>query len=66
MSIVCVSPEIGRDPRGLPYFLLTGCVTLPAVEIVKQTVWNRRARMMHDARIENEQTMRDYQDRYGR
>ena len=41
-------------PKGLPYFLLLSIVTLPFVEGVHQTIWNRQIQAMNDARIENE------------
>ncbi len=56
---------LGMPPYGLPYFLLAGVVTLPFVELVKQTVWQRRTQSMMDARIEQEQMMRDVRDRHG-
>jgi hypothetical protein len=57
--------EQGWSPYGLPYFLLTGCFTLPFVELVKQTLWERRTQAMLDGRIENEAMMSDFRDRYG-
>src|SRR5271166_4220165 len=32
----------GWRPTGLPYYILTGVVTLPFVELAKQTIWKRR------------------------
>jgi hypothetical protein len=50
---------------GLPYYFLAGCFTLPFVEIVKQTIWRKRAQDVMDARLENEATMRDFRDKWG-
>jgi hypothetical protein len=55
----------GWRPTGLPYFILSGVVTLPFVELVKQTIWKRRTQQMLDARIENEASMKAYRDKYG-
>lgn len=52
--------ENGLRPTGLPYFLLAGIVSLPFVEGVKQTLWQRRIQGMQDARIDNEMLMEDF------
>jgi hypothetical protein len=52
-------------PHGLPYFLIFGCFTISMVEGVKKTIWERRRQSMLDARIEQENVMRDFRDRYG-
>jgi hypothetical protein len=53
------------SPYGLPYYLLAGCFSLPFVEWVKQTIWERRVQSMTDARMEQEQLVRDYRDKLG-
>jgi hypothetical protein len=53
------------QPYGLPYFMLIGGFTLPFVEIVKQQIWQRRTQSMLDARVEQEQVMNDFRNRYG-
>jgi hypothetical protein len=53
------------QPYGLPYFLLAGGFTLPFVELVKQTIWQRRTQSIVDARVENEALMNDFHKRYG-
>lgn len=55
----------GWRPTGLPYFLLCGVFTLPLVESVQRTIWNRRVEAMNDARLEQLTAIRDFQDRYG-
>jgi hypothetical protein len=57
--------EQGWSPYGLPYFVLAGCFSLPLVEAVKQTIWERRTQAMVDARLEQEEVMRDFRDKYG-
>ena len=57
--------ENGWSPMGLPFFLLSGVFTLPFVERVKQTMWDRRPQAMQDARAENAMFMRDFEDRFG-
>jgi hypothetical protein len=49
----------GWPVRGLPLFLLSGAFTLPFVEMVKQTIWERRTQSVVDARIEQEQLVED-------
>jgi len=56
----------GLSPYGLPYYLLTGAFTLPLVEGVKQAAWKKRLRDMRDAQLENEMSVRDFNDQYGR
>jgi len=53
------------SPYGLPYFLLAGCFSLPFVEIVKRTIWQRRTQATLDARLEQEATMQDFRRKYG-
>jgi hypothetical protein len=60
-----VYQENGWRPTGLPYFVLSGVVTLPFVEMVKQTAWDKRLQGMHDARLEQEMAVQDYRDQYG-
>ncbi len=50
---------------GMPYFLLTGLFTLPAVEVIKQTIWRKKTQDMLDARLEQEYTVRSYREKYG-
>ena len=57
--------ECGLRPTGLPYFLLSGVFTLPFVETVKQTIWNRRLESMNNSRLEQQAAVRDFKDRYG-
>ncbi len=57
--------EQGWSPTGLPYFFLAGMFTLPMVEGVKQTIWDRRTQGMLDARIEQQQVMNDFRGKYG-
>jgi hypothetical protein len=57
--------ENGLPVHGLPYFLLAGLFTLPFVETVKQTIWDKRIEAANDAQIEAEQLTRDRQERYG-
>jgi hypothetical protein len=53
------------SPYGLPYFLLAGCVSLPFVEIVQNTIWQNRTQSIVDSRVEQEALMRDFRNRYG-
>ncbi len=55
----------GWDVRGLPYFLLGGCFTLPMIELAKQTMWKRKTRQMMDSRLEQEQVMNDFRETWG-
>jgi hypothetical protein len=55
----------GWSPMGLPNFLLLGVLTLPFVEAVNQKVRERRIDAMSDARMEQEQLVQDYRDRFG-
>ncbi len=55
--------ENGWRPTGLPYFLLAGVVTLPFVESVKQTIWQRRIQGMIDAKLDQEMLMEEFQNR---
>lgn len=58
-----VYSQCGLEARGLPWFLLLGCISLPFIERVKQEAWKRRIQGMIDARIEQEamvQGMRDF------
>ena len=57
--------ENGLPVAGLPYLFLAGGFTLPFVEAVKQTAWDRRVQGISDSRIEQEQMMGDYKNRYG-
>jgi hypothetical protein len=52
-------------PYGLPYFLLTGVFTLPFVEIVKRTIWQRRTQATLNARLDQQATMQDFRRKYG-
>jgi hypothetical protein len=54
-----------RPPHGLPYFLILGSLTISVVEGIKKTIGERRRQSMLDARIEQENVMRDFRDRYG-
>jgi hypothetical protein len=55
----------GWQPTGLPYFLLSGLFTLPFVQTVHQSIWDRRVEAMNEARITQQAAMKDFQDRYG-
>ncbi|MHB1423123.1 MAG: hypothetical protein ACYC3I_08005 [Gemmataceae bacterium] len=55
----------GWRPTGLPYFFLTGLVSLPFVELTNQMIWNRRLQSMADSRKEQEMLMGDYKNRFG-
>jgi hypothetical protein len=57
--------KMGWEVRGLPWFLLAGCFSLPFVEMIKQTIWRRRIQGMADARVEQEAVVRDFRDKYG-
>jgi hypothetical protein len=57
--------ENGWRPTGLPYFFLTGIVSLPFVELVHRTIWNRKLQSMSDARIEGKALMHEYRNRFG-
>ena len=57
--------ENGLSPYGLPYFLLTGVVTIPFVEWVRQAAWDKHLRDMQDARLDNEGMLDEYRNRYG-
>jgi len=57
--------ENGLRPTGLPYFILAGTVSLPFIEAVKQTMWDRRMQAMQDAKMEQEMAVRDFHDRFG-
>ena len=50
---------------GLPYFFLSGVFTLPFVEAVKQTIWNKRLQAMNDARVEQQAAVQDFREKYG-
>jgi hypothetical protein len=52
-------------PYGLPYYFLLGGITLPFVEGVKQAIWEKRTQDMMDMQLEQEQTIRDFRDRFG-
>jgi hypothetical protein len=56
---------MGWPPSGLPFFLLAGVVTLPFVEIVKQRTWERRTQSIMDSRLEQQETINDFRNRYG-
>ena len=64
-AVLLLYEQQGWSPYGLPYFLLAGCFSLPFVELVKQTIWERRTQAMADARIEQQQVMENYRQRYG-
>jgi hypothetical protein len=55
----------GMNYRGLPYFLLAGCFTLPFVEAANQIMWRRRSQAMMDARLEQQAVMDDFQRKWG-
>lgn len=57
--------HMGWRPTGLPYFLLLGVATLPFVEMVKQKAWERRTQSMMDARLEQQEAINDFRDKYG-
>jgi hypothetical protein len=57
--------EQGWSPYGLPYFLLSGVFSLPFIELVKQTIWEKQIRALNDARIEQEMVVKEIRDRYG-
>ena len=57
--------QYGLKPTGLPYFFLSGIFTLPFVEIVKQTIWEKKIRGMQDARLEQEQMVEELRDKWG-
>ncbi len=64
--VLCaVYQEVGLPVGGLPCFLLAGCVSLPFVEAVKKQIWERRIQGMQDARLEQEQMVRESRERYG-
>lgn len=52
-------------PTGLPYFFLAGTVSLPFVELVHRTIWNRKLQSMSDARIEGRALMNEYRNKFG-
>jgi hypothetical protein len=56
----------GWRPTGLPYFLICGAMVLVFVEMAKQTAWKRRIRGMNDARMEQEQMVREFHKQYRR
>jgi hypothetical protein len=55
----------GWPVQGLPYFFMAGIFSLPFIEGVKATIWQRRTQAMSDARIEQEQAVTDYRNTYG-
>jgi hypothetical protein len=57
--------QMGWDPRGLPAFFLTGIITFPFVEQVKQTAWERRLQGMQDAKLEQQALVRESHQRFG-
>jgi hypothetical protein len=57
--------ENGLPVQGLPYFFLAGLFSLPFVETVKRSVWERRAQAMVDARVEQEALVKEVRDRWG-
>jgi hypothetical protein len=57
--------EHGLPTAGLPSFFLWGVISLPFVEIVKRTIWERRTQGMSDARIEQQQVVSNYRNRFG-
>jgi hypothetical protein len=63
--IYWVYQEQGWSLYGLPYFFLTGCFTLPFVELINQMIWKRRAEAMLNARIEQENIVDDFRRKYG-
>ena len=57
--------RMGWHRHGLPAFILTGIFTLPFVEKVKQTVWERRLQGMQDAKLEQQALVRESHQRFG-
>jgi hypothetical protein len=55
----------GLPVAGLPLFFLFGLVSLPLIELLKQTIWERRLQAMQDARIEQEAVVQEVRIRYG-
>ena len=57
--------ECRLGPPGLPLFFLLGGITLPVIEMIKQSIWNQRTQNMVDAQIENEAAVRAFREKYG-
>lgn len=57
-----VYKENGLPATGLPTFLLAGLVTLPFIESVNRTMWERKLQGMNDAKIEQEALMEDFKN----
>jgi hypothetical protein len=57
--------ECRLGPPGLPWFFLVGGITLPIIEMIKQSILNQRTQNMVDAQIENEAAVREFRNRYG-
>ncbi len=55
----------GVSVAGCPTFFLTGLFTLPFVELVKKTIWEKKIQATIDARVEQEVFMFDFKNRYG-
>lgn len=55
--------ENGLRTTGLPSFLMAGIVSLPFVEGVKQTLWQRRIQGMRDAQLDQEMVMEEFNNR---
>ena len=56
---------MGWRPTGLPCFLLWGVATLPFIEMVKQKTSERRTQSMMDGRLEQQEAINDFRDKYG-
>jgi hypothetical protein len=55
----------GWNPTGVPYYLCSGVISLPFVELVNQTIHDRKLQSMRDARHEQEVLMNEYHNRFG-
>jgi hypothetical protein len=50
---------------GLPYFFLLGAASMAVVEAVNQAIRDRQTQAMLDARIEQEETLRVFEEKHG-
>jgi hypothetical protein len=57
--------ETGWNPSGLPNFLLLGFVTLIVVQKANVMMYERKLDAIGDAKMENEDLVNEYRNRYG-